>query len=111
MIPGFALQQLRCANSILTSGRQPLRIKLELAYEQLEPLIAADFPKEMCKEYGEIISQLAKLRCEPAAASISDQETSRLAKQIAALHGAMEAASDSSGDSSGEVSLNEEIPF
>jgi hypothetical protein len=63
VIPGYARQQLRAAISLLARATDCLQRKLEAAYQELEPLIAVDFPDGLGKDYTEIMSQLNRLGC------------------------------------------------
>jgi hypothetical protein len=106
MIPGYALQQLRAASSILTRGQNFLQRRLESAYEELELLIAADFPAGLGKDYTDIVSRLTRLgSVAETVAAMSDNEAAHIASLISALHFATEAAPSGEAPSAGEDTI------
>ena len=104
MIPGYASQQLRSANSILLCKLQPLRDRLECVYNELEPLIPADFPPHFRNDYCEIMSCFTRLR---STSSASDGEELDLANRLRALYLAMEAEPSSKA----RASFSDEDPM
>lgn len=93
MIPGYALEQLRRATSILACGTDRLQKRLAAAYGELEPLIEGDFPQQLGKDFEKIISRFhAWGSIGETTAAMSDFEANQVAGSILNLCFAVEAA-------------------
>ena len=111
MIPGYALQQLRAVIKLLASGTDCLQKRLEAAYQELEPLIAADFPPGLGKSYQEIVAHFSRRgSVAETILAMSDGEASQLAALIVELHFATEAA-EAETTASNESSIEADSPL
>ena len=111
MIPAYALQQLRAAIKVLASGTDCLQKRLEAAYQELEPLIAADFPPGLGKSYQDIVAHFSRrASVAETISTMSDGEASQLAALMVDLHFATEAA-EAATTSSNESSVEADSPL
>jgi hypothetical protein len=112
MIPGYALQQLRAAVSMLSGGQDRLQRRLRSAYRELEPLIAADFPDDLGKDYSEVMSRLTNVGAAETTPAMSNEEASQLAASIVKLHHALETTESAKAPaSSGQLSVEADPPL
>ncbi len=58
MIPNYASDRLAAAVRHMACSSDPLQKRVEAAYLEFHPLIAADFPEELRRKYLDIVSQL-----------------------------------------------------
>jgi len=99
MIPNYALEQFYSALRQMACRNERLQRRLEYAYAELEPLIAADFPDDMGEKFRDLMSRLTREgSISKTTAAMSDHEAAAVASLLLNLFFSLEAVNKAEAD-------------